>query len=136
MFDPKTKVLVVDDMLTMRKIVAKTCKQIGLTEIAEAADGKIAWDTLTVANSGFGLVISDWNMPNCTGLDLLKKVRADAGLKKIPFVLLTAESDMAQVAEALKAGVDNYIVKPFTPEGLQKKLEETFKKTVGRLSAA
>jgi two-component system chemotaxis response regulator CheY len=135
MFDPKTKVLVVDDMLTMRKIVMKTCKQIGFSDLTEAADGKIAWETLSAPNAGFGLVISDWNMPNCTGLDLLKRVRADANLKGIPFVLLTAESEMSQVAEALKAGVDNYIVKPFTPDGLQKKLIETYKKASSRAAS-
>lgn len=135
MFDPNTKVLIVDDMLTMRKIVAKNCKEVGFTNIVEAADGAIAWNLISAPGAGFGLVISDWNMPNCTGLDFLKKVRADANLKNIPFVLLTAESEAAQVAEALKAGVDNYIVKPFTPDGLKKKLEETHRRTAKRTAA-
>ncbi len=132
MFDPATKVLVIDDMLTMRKIVVKACKDIGFSDIVEAPDGQKAWDVLQAASPLVGLVISDWNMPNCTGLDLLKKVRADARLKKTPFILLTAESEGHQVAEAVKSGVDNYIVKPFTPDLLQRKLEETFKKTSAR----
>lgn len=132
MFDPKTRVLIVDDMMTMRKIVAKACKDIGFTDLTEAADGQKAWEALQGANPDIGLVISDWNMPNCTGIDLLKRVRADSRYKNLPFVLLTAESEGHQVAEAVKAGVDNYIVKPFTPDLLQKKLEETHKKVANR----
>jgi len=132
MFDPTTKVLVVDDMMTMRKIVVKACKDIGFSDIVEAADGQKAWEALQAATSPIGLVISDWNMPNCTGLDLLKRVRSDGRYKTLPFVLLTAESEGHQVAEAVKSGVDNYIVKPFTPELLQRKLEETHKKTITR----
>lgn len=131
MFDPTTKVLVVDDMMTMRKIVVKACKDIGFSDITEAPDGQKAWEAIQ-ATPSIGLVISDWNMPNCTGLDLLKRVRADSRFKNIPFVLLTAESEGHQVAEAVKSGVDNYIVKPFTPELLQRKLEETHKKTSNR----
>lgn len=132
MFDPKTRVLVIDDMMTMRKIVAKACKDIGFTDIIEAADGVKGWEALTNAEPPVGLVISDWNMPNCTGLDLLKRVRADGRYAKLPFVLLTAESEGHQVAEAVKSGVDSYIVKPFTPDLLQKKLEETHKRTASR----
>ncbi len=135
MFDLKTKILVVDDMPTMRKIVSKTCKEIGFTEITEAADGAAAWEIFSNPDSKIGLVVSDWNMPVCTGLEFLKKVRADAKLKKVPFVMLTAESEAAQVAEALKAGVDNYIIKPFTPDILKKKLEETHKKTAARIAS-
>lgn len=132
MFDPKTRVLVVDDMMTMRKIVTKACKDMGFDDITEAADGQKAWEAIQAAEPTIGLVISDWNMPNCTGLDLLKRVRADSRFKKLPFILLTAESEGQQVAEAVKSGVDNYIVKPFTPDLLQKKLEETHKKTASR----
>lgn len=132
MFDVKIKLLVVDDMLTMRKIVARTCKELGFTDIQEAPDGQKAWEILAAPNANIGLVISDWNMPNVTGLDLLKRVRADGNLKGTPFVLVTAESEASQVAEALKAGVDNYIVKPFTPDGLKKKLEDTHKRWAAR----
>lgn len=136
MFDPKTRVLIVDDMMTMRKIVARSCKDIGFTDITEAADGLKAWEALSNATTPFGLVISDWNMPNCTGLDLLKRVRADNRYAKVPFVLLTAESEGHQVAEAVKAGVDNYIVKPFTPELLKNKLADTHKRIASRTTAA
>lgn len=132
MFDPTTRILVVDDMMTMRKIVVKACKDIGFSDILEAADGQKAWEGIQAASPGVGLVISDWNMPNCTGLDLLKRVRADSRYKSVPFVLLTAESEGHQVAEAVKCGVDNYIVKPFTPDLLQRKLEETYKKLNSR----
>lgn len=132
MFDSATRVLIVDDMMTMRKIVAKACKEIGFSDITEAADGQKAWEALQSAQPAIGLVISDWNMPNCSGIDLLKRVRADGRYKELPFLLLTAESESHQVAEAVKAGVDNYIVKPFTADLLQKKLEETHKKTVSR----
>ena len=132
MFDLKTRILIVDDMMTMRKIVAKACKEIGFTDITEAADGQKGWEALQAASPDIGLVISDWNMPNCTGIDLLKRVRADSRYKIVPFVLLTAESEGHQVAEAAKSGVDNYIIKPFTAEILQKKLEETHKKALAR----
>jgi two-component system, chemotaxis family, chemotaxis protein CheY len=132
MFDSTTRVLVVDDMMTMRKIVAKACKDIGFTDIVEAADGQKAWEALQASTPQVGLVISDWNMPNCTGLDLLKRVRSDSRFSKVPFVLLTAESEGHQVAEAVKSGVDSYIVKPFTADLLQKKLEETHKRTANR----
>ena len=132
MYDPKTKVLVVDDMMTMRKIVAKTCKELGFTDIVEAADGALAWEVINSSPTPIGLIISDWNMPNCSGLDLLKRVRADGRFKNLPFVLVTAESEGHQVAEAVKSGVDNYVVKPFTAVALQKKLEDTHAKTSKR----
>jgi two-component system, chemotaxis family, chemotaxis protein CheY len=128
MFDPKTRVLVVDDMLTMRKIVVKVCKDIGFTDLLEAADGAKAWDALAAAAPPVGLVISDWNMPNMSGLDFLKKVRADARFAKLPFILVTAEAEQHQVVEAIKAGVNNYVVKPFTPDQLKDKIEAVHKK--------
>jgi two-component system chemotaxis response regulator CheY len=131
MFDIKLRVLVVDDMMTMRKIVVKTLKGIGFTDFIEAADGVKAWDALTNSEVPVGLIVSDWNMPNCTGLEFLKKVRADAKYKPIPFLMLTAEAEGHQVAEAVKSGVSNYVLKPFTPETLTGKLEATHK----RLSA-
>ncbi len=128
MFDPKTRVLVVDDMSTMRKIVIKILKDLGFTDFTEAADGTLAWEAINNAPAPIGLIISDWNMPNCTGLDLLKRVRMDQKHKKLPFILVTAEAETSQVAEALKAGVDQYVVKPFTKEALQSKLESVHKK--------
>jgi len=128
MFDFKTRVLIVDDLTTMRKLVRRFCGQIGFTDFSEASDGALAWSEITNANPPIGLIISDWNMPNCTGLDLLKRVRGDARFGKTPFALLTAEAEQHQVAEALKAGVDNYIIKPFDKEILEKSLEIIFKK--------
>ncbi len=123
MFAPTTKVLVVDDMSTMRKIVSKSVQGLGMTDIADAVDGVDAWAKIEAANPPFQLIISDWNMPNMTGIDLLKKVRGDARFAKTPFILVTAESEASQVKEAVVAGVTNYLVKPFTPEMFQQKLE-------------
>jgi two-component system chemotaxis response regulator CheY len=131
MFPPNTKILVVDDMLTMRKIVTKQCKDMGFTEFVEAADGQIAWTKLN-ETPDVGLIISDWNMPNCTGLELLKRVRVDSRFKKLPFILVTAESETEQVKEAVMAGVDNYVVKPFTPDAFSKKITETYNKFAAR----
>lgn len=131
MFAPTTRVLIIDDMATMRKIVKKICLELGFSDITEAADGNQAWDVVANATSPIGLIISDWNMPNCTGLELLKRVRGDHRYKKTPFLLVTAEAEQAQVMDALKAGVDQYVVKPFTKDDLQKKLEMVHKKYVG-----
>jgi two-component system, chemotaxis family, chemotaxis protein CheY len=129
MFDPKTKVLVVDDMSTMRKIVIKIVKDLGFTDIHEAADGNEAWKHISnPGETNFGLVISDWNMPNCTGLEFLKRLRADQRYSKTPFILVTAEAEGHQVAEAVKSGVDQYVVKPFSRDSLKEKLEAVHKK--------
>jgi two-component system chemotaxis response regulator CheY len=133
MFDPKTKVLVVDDMLTMRKIVIKILKELGFSDISEAQDGQDAWEK--TKNGEFGLIVSDWNMPNCTGLEFLKRVRADQKLSKTPFILVTAEAEGHQVAEAIKSGVDQYVVKPFSRDSLKAKLESAHKKISIRKSA-
>ncbi|MEZ4871833.1 MAG: response regulator [Bdellovibrionales bacterium] len=135
MFPDNTKILIVDDMLMMRKLVQKSCKDIGFSDFILASDGDEAWKILNENADSIGLVISDWNMPNLTGLAFLKQVRADAKLKDVPFVLLTAESEAAQVAEAIQAGVDNYIVKPFNVVTLKEKLEQTYKKIARRLAA-
>lgn len=131
MFSPETHVLVVDDMMTMRKIVSKTCKEIGFLKITEAADGALAWEAIQNAAPPIGLIISDWNMPNTTGLDLLKRVRADSRFGKLPFILVTAEAEQHQIIEAVKAGVSNYVTKPFTTETLREKIETVHKKMSG-----
>ncbi len=131
MFDLKTRVLVVDDMMTMRKLVMKALKEIGFTDFLEASDGRIAWETLSGASPAVGLIISDWNMPNATGIDLLKRVRAESKFKHLPFLLVTAEAEKTQVAEALQAGVSNYVIKPFTADILKEKLETAHKKLTG-----
>lgn len=131
MFPANTRILVLDDMMTMRKIVIKNLKDLGFTDIQDAADGNLGWEILNQSSPPIQLIISDWNMPNCTGLELLKKVRADERMKSVPFVLLTAEAETHQVMEAVKAGVSNYILKPFTPEHIKEKIEQTYKKTAG-----
>lgn len=122
--DTSIKVLVVDDFATMRRIVKGVLKQLGFKEIIEAEDGTAALEELR--KEKVGLIVSDWNMPKMTGLDLLKAVRSDESLKDIPFIMVTAEGQKENVLEAVKAGVSNYIVKPFTPETLSEKLEKVF----------
>lgn len=130
MFSADTPILVVDDMSTMRKIVIKNCKELGFVQFTEAADGKIAWETLN-AGTRIGLIISDWNMPNCTGMDLLKRVRGDSRFKHLPFILVTAESEKTQILEAIQAAVSGYVVKPFTADSLKKQLEQAYLKLKG-----
>lgn len=132
MFAFQTRVLIVDDMSAMRKIVSKICREIGFTDLTEAEDGAIAWELITNADKPFGLIISDWNMPNCMGIDLLRRVRGDARFRKTPFVMVTAESEQAQIVQAVKAGVDQYIVKPFSKETFVNKLESVHQKVKGR----
>jgi two-component system chemotaxis response regulator CheY len=128
MFNKNTRILIVDDMMTMRKLIAKTCKELGFTDLTEAADGALAWKAVDLANPPFGLVISDWNMPNSTGLDFLRKVRADGRFASLPFVMVTAEAEQSQIMEAIKAKVSNYLVKPFTSDALKEKLELVYQK--------
>jgi two-component system chemotaxis response regulator CheY len=133
MFSGTTKVLVVDDMRTMRKIVTATLQQCGFKEIVEADDGATAWPLLEQAaatDKPFGLVLSDWNMPKMPGIELLKKVRGHASpaLKTLPFLLVTAEAEQKNIIEAVQAGVSNYVVKPFSPAQLQDKLNQVQKK--------
>jgi len=120
--DTSIKVLVVDDFATMRRIVKDVLKQIGFNNTVEAGDGSAALDILK--KEKVDLIVSDWNMPKMTGLDLLKAVRANDDLKGIPFIMVTAEGQKDNVIEAVKAGVSNYIVKPFTPETFGEKLEK------------
>lgn len=125
MFPADTKILVVDDMLTMRKLVIRALKDLGFTNISDADDGETAWPILETAAKGgipFQLVISDWNMPKLPGIELLKKVRGSDLTKGLPFVFITAEAEMNQVMEAIKSGASNYITKPFTPATLKDKL--------------
>ena len=124
MFAPESHILIVDDMMTMRKMLAKACKEMGFNKFTEAADGREAWEKLSNADPGVDVIISDWNMPEVTGLDFLKRVRGDGKFKTLPFLMVTAENDKSQVMEALKAGVSNYVVKPFTTDGIKEKLEE------------
>jgi len=126
MFNFKLKVLVVDDFPTMRRIVKNLLKQLGYENIDEAEDGSQALAKLKAG--GYGLLITDWNMPVMEGIDLLKNVRADDALKELPVLMVTAEAEKDKVITAIKAGVDNYVVKPFTAEVLKEKLEKIAEK--------
>jgi two-component system, chemotaxis family, chemotaxis protein CheY len=125
MTDQNMKILTVDDFTTMRRIIRNMLRQLGYTNIVEAEDGVEALSLLRREKVDF--VISDWNMPHMNGLELLKAIRADADLKPIPFLLVTAEALKEYVVEAVKAGVNSYVVKPFTAETLKEKMDTIFK---------
>jgi len=120
------RVLVVDDFATMRKIIKNVLRQISIDNVVEAENGKHALSVLKSDNIEF--IISDWIMPEMTGIEFLKACKEDETIKNIPFVMVTAEAQKDSVLEAIKAGVDNYIVKPFTPE----KLKEVIGKTMAK----
>ncbi len=123
--DMSIKVLIVDDFATMRRILKNILKQLGFKNLVEADDGTAAWEILE--SQEINLIISDWNMPKMTGLELLKKVRASADYSKIPFLMVTAEAQKQNVIEAVQAGVSNYVVKPFTAEAISDKLTKILK---------
>ena len=125
MLNPEMNVLVVDDAATMRRIVRGLLRELGLKNIREAEDGVIAFDSLKTQKAD--LVVSDWSMPNMTGIELLVKIRADEGLKDIPVLMVTAESKKENIMQAVQAGVNNYIVKPFNSQTLEEKLNKIFK---------
>ena len=118
------KVLVVDDFATMRRIVRNILKQLGFTNIVEADDGATALEIMK--SDKIDLVLCDWNMPKVSGLDLLKQMKADNDLKNIPFLMITAEAQRQNIIEAVKTGVSNYIVKPFTADTIAEKLKKIF----------
>ncbi len=118
--DMSMNILIVDDYKTMLRIIENLLKQLGFKNILQATDGSMALKMMR--ETSFGLVISDWNMEPMTGLQLLKEVRADAKLKSVPFIMVTAESKVENVAAAKEAGVNNYIVKPFNAETLKQKI--------------
>jgi two-component system chemotaxis response regulator CheY len=133
MIDTSIKVLVVDDMSTMRRIVKNVLKQIGFSDMIEAENGQDALNKLKAGD--IGLVVSAWNMPVMQGIELLRAVRADAELKylpflmvDLPFLMVAAEAQKENIVEAVQSGVSNYVVKPFTAEALQEKLEKIFSK--------
>ena len=126
--DFSTPVLVVDDYGTMVRIIRNLLKQLGFTEVDDANDGSTA--LAKMHERKYGLVISDWNMEPMTGYELLQQVRADPDLKKTPFIMVTAETKSDNVIAAKKAGVSNYIVKPFNAETLKSKIEAVFQPPV------
>ena len=116
------KFLVVDDFSTMRRIIKNVLGDLGYSNVTEADDGSTAWPLLQ--QNHFDFLITDWNMPGMPGLDLLKAVRADDRLNGLPVLMLTAESKREQIAEAAQAGVNGYVIKPFTATTLQEKIEK------------
>jgi two-component system, chemotaxis family, chemotaxis protein CheY len=124
--DVKMNVLIVDDFSTMRRIVKNILRQLGFENILEADDGMSALDVLRSQKVDF--IISDWNMPRLSGMELLKAVRTSEEWKDLPFLMVTAEGQKENVIEAVKAKVSNYIVKPFTPETLAEKIKKIFEK--------
>jgi two-component system chemotaxis response regulator CheY len=122
------KVLVVDDFATMRKIIKNVLKQIDIETVTEAENGKQALEILK--NEKVDLIISDWIMPEMTGIEFLKACKEDENIRKIPFIMVTAEAQKSSVIEAIKSGADNYIVKPFTPEKLREAIEKARAKVV------
>lgn len=123
-FNPDMRVLVVDDFSTMRRIVKNILRQLGFTNVVEADDGTTAWDVLNKDKIDF--IVSDWNMPKMTGIELLRKVRASEEFADIPFLMVTAEAQQENIIEAVQAKVSNYIVKPFTPETMKQKIDKIF----------
>ena len=115
------KLLVVDDSSTMRRIIKNTLARLGYKDILEGEDGVQGWAQMD-SNPDIEMLITDWNMPEMNGLELVKKVRADERFKDTPIIMVTTEGGKAEVITALKAGVNNYIVKPFTPQVLKEKL--------------
>ena len=126
--DKKMRILIVDDYTTMLRILRNLLRQLDMVNVDEAQNGEEA--LFMLRKETFDLVISDWNMQPMTGIDLLRQVRADAKLRRIPFIMVTAESKTENVIVAKQAGVSNYIVKPFNAETLRMKIESVFKVAV------
>jgi two-component system chemotaxis response regulator CheY len=126
MADKNLKFLVVDDFSTMRRIVRNLLKELGYTNVDEAEDGVAALQKLKGSN--FQFVVTDWNMPNMTGIELLRAIRADMALKTLPVLMITAEAKKENIIEAAQSGASGYIVKPFTAATLDEKLGKIFEK--------
>jgi two-component system chemotaxis response regulator CheY len=123
-YDENMRVLVVDDFSTMRRIVKNILRQLNFNNIVEADDGTTAWEVLNREKIDF--IVSDWNMPQMTGIELLRRVRASEQHAEIPFLMVTAEAQQENIIEAVQAKVSNYIVKPFTAETMKQKIDKIF----------
>lgn len=123
--DPNIKILIVDDFATMRKIVRNQLGQLGFKNLDEADDGATALPK--IQSGGVDFIVCDWNMPKMSGLDLLKTIRADENTKHIPFLMVTAEALKENIVAAIQAGVSDYVVKPFTAQVLEEKINKIFK---------
>ncbi|MCX5590540.1 chemotaxis response regulator CheY [Alcaligenes endophyticus] len=126
MVQKNIKILVVDDFPTMRRIIKNLLKDLGYENVDEAEDGQIGLEKLR--NGNFDFVVSDWNMPNLDGLEMLKQIRADAALSKLPVLMVTAEAKKENIIAAAQAGASGYVVKPFTAATLEEKLNKIFEK--------
>lgn len=126
MADKNLKFLVVDDFSTMRRIIRNLLKELGYINVDEAEDGMVALQKLK--SGSFQFVISDWNMPNMTGIELLRSIRADAALGHLPVLMVTAEAKKENIIAAAQAGASGYVVKPFTAATLEEKLNKIFEK--------
>ncbi len=124
--DKNMKILIVDDFSTMRRIIKNLLRDLGFTNTAEADDGQSALPMLQ--STHFDFVVTDWNMPGMTGIDLLKAIRSDARLASVPVLMVTAEAKREQIIEAAQAGVNGYVVKPFTAQVLKEKIEKIFER--------
>ncbi|EFI35961.1 response regulator receiver protein [Desulfonatronospira thiodismutans ASO3-1] len=120
------RILVVDDFSTMRRIIKNILRQLGYNNIVEADDGTTAWEILNKDKIDF--IVSDWNMPKMTGIELLRKVRSSEEFSDLPFLMVTAEAQQENIIEAVQAKVSNYIVKPFTADTMSQKIEKIFEK--------
>lgn len=120
------KILVVDDFSTMRRIIKNLLRDLGFTNTQEADDGTTALPMLQ--NGNFDFLVTDWNMPGMQGIDLLKAIRADEKLRQLPVLMVTAESKREQIIEAAQAGVNGYVVKPFTAATLEEKINKIFER--------
>ncbi len=123
-YDTNMRVLVVDDFSTMRRIIKNIIRQLGFNNVVEADDGTTAWEILNKDKIDF--IISDWNMPQMTGIELLRKVRSSEEFSDLPFLMVTAEAQQENIIEAVQAKVSNYIVKPFTAEVMKQKIDKIF----------
>lgn len=126
MVQKSIKILIVDDFPTMRRIIKNLLKDLGYENVDEAEDGAIALEKLR--NGNFEFVVSDWNMPNMDGLDMLKAIRADASMARLPVLMVTAEAKKENIIAAAQAGASGYVVKPFTAATLEEKLNKIFEK--------
>ena len=134
MFPKNTKVLVVDDMSTMRRIIKNSLSDLGMENIVEAGDGVAAWEKIEQSlseESPIEIVLSDWNMPNMPGIELLEKMRGDDRTKTLPFLMLTAKSEPNELEEAKGCGANGYLTKPFSSGELEEELEIVYKDIFG-----
>ncbi|MCP4041713.1 MAG: chemotaxis protein CheY [Gammaproteobacteria bacterium] len=127
--DKNMKILVVDDFSTMRRIIKNLLRDLGFSNTAEADDGITALPMLQTGK--FDFLVTDWNMPGMTGIDLLKAIRADDKLKTLPILMVTAEAKREQIIEAAQSGVNGYVVKPFTAQTLKQKIDKIFERIEG-----